>query len=56
MLFRFGGAFSTYTNCNCILEADPNTGSGSIWLGDYTAAIDLVFYVFKIIPKEPSKQ
>jgi hypothetical protein len=41
MFLRFH-SLDTYRAMNIVIEEDPSTNEGALWLGDYTAATDLM--------------
>lgn len=41
-MFGYFGLLEPYVNCQKILEEDPGSGRGALWLGDYQAALDKV--------------
>jgi hypothetical protein len=42
MITNFYTAFKTSQCCDKIIEASLDGSTGALWLGDYTAALDLV--------------
>ena len=41
-MFGKFGMLEPYINSHKIIEEDPATGRGALWLGDYSSALDKV--------------